>query len=317
MGVVGVLGKNGTMSLPGSPSAALRGAVDLSTLGRSTPAPATSSSAAAGILLEVTDTTFEEAFLATKDVPALFVLWDGQAVQTRAAVDAAVEAAAGFPGRLRVCSVDVRQAPRMAQAFQVQQVPMTLAIIAGQPVPLFAGAQPAAQLRPVVEQVLQLAAQHGVTGRFEVGQEQPDPEGSADLPVAHAQAYQAIEDGDYAAAVAAYQQALKDDPADTEAKAGLAQVTLLQRVEGVDAAAARAAAAANPVDVAANTLVADLDLVGGHVEDAFARLVDLVRMTAEDERNAARAHLLELFEVVGASDERVAKARRALMSALF
>ena len=98
---------------------------------------------------------------------------------------------------------------------------------------------------------------------------------------------------------------------------GLAQVKLMQRTADADLAAARAAAAADPTDVPAQTLVADLDLLGGHVEDAFSRLVETVRNTSGDERNAAREHLLELFQVIGAGDERVVRARRALTSALF
>ena len=308
-----------SMSLPGSSSGALRGAVDLSSLGRPAPAPtgARSPGGGGGVLVELTDATFEEAFLSTQDVPALFVLWDGEAPQTRAALDAAVEVATSYDGRLRVCGVDVRTAPRMAQAFQVQQVPMTMAIIAGQPVPLFAGVQPAAQLRPICDQVLQLAAQNGVTGRFDLQPDGTEDAAGEQLPSVHAAAFEAIEAGDYAAAVTAYEQALKDNPADAEAKAGLAQVKLLQRVDGVDLTAARADAAQRPQDVAAQTLVADLDVSGGHVEDAFARLIDLIRATHDEEREEVRRHLLDLFEVVGAADARVVKARRALMSALF
>lgn len=305
------------MSLPGS-SPSLRGAVDLSSLGRPAPTPGPGG-AASGIVLDVTDANLEEAILLTRDVPALFVLWDGQAAQTKQAVDNAVAAAQGVAGRLRVCSIDIRKAPGTAQAFQVQQVPVTLAIIAAQPVPLFPGVQPVAQLDAVVAQVLQLAEQNGVTGRFEAGGVDTDgPAGAAaELPLAHATAYDAIERGDYAAAVTAYEQALRDNPADADAKAGLAQVQLLQRVATADVAAVRAAAAADPRDLDAQLLVADLDLSGGHVEDAFARLVDLIRVTADDDRNRVRTHLLELFEVVGPTDDRVAKARRALMSALF
>lgn len=309
------------MSLPGSPSPALRGAVDLSSLGRP-PAPGASpSGASSGVVLDVTDANLEAAILDTRDVPALFVLWDGQSPQTQAAVDNAVTAAQRVAGRLRVCSIDIRKAPGTAQAFQVQQVPVTLAIIGAQPVPLFAGVQPAAQLDAVVDQVLQLAAQHGVTGQFDLSAGPSDGDGDAeaipDLPAAHAAAYEAIESGDYAAAIAAYEQALKDNPADADAKVGLAQVQLLRRVAAADAVAARAAAVERPADIDAQLLVADLDLSGGHVEDAFSRLVDLVRASADEDRERVRTHLLDLFEVVGATDERVVKARRALMSALF
>jgi putative thioredoxin len=110
---------------------------------------------------------------------------------------------------------------------------------------------------------------------------------------------------------------LKENPADADAELGLAQVGLLQRTHDADLQTARAAAADHPTDVAAQTLVADLDLLGGHVEDAFLRLIDLVKATSGEDRERARAHLLELFSVVGSQDERVRKARTALMSALF
>ncbi len=79
----------------------------------------------------------------------------------------------------------------------------------------------------------------------------------------------------------------------------------------------RKAAAENPGDAQAQIAAADLDLVGGHVEDAFGRLIDTVRRTAGDDRDAVRLRLLELFELVGADDPRVAAARRALARALF
>ncbi len=303
------------MSLPGSSSGALRGAVDLSSLGHPASPAAAGGPVPSGLVVDVTDETFEEAFLTTREVPALIVIWDGSAPASRQAVDNAAEAARAYEGRIRVMSLDIRSAPAIAQAFGVQQVPVTLAGIAAQPVPLFGGVQPADQLRPVIDQVLQLAAQNGVTGSVPLG-EAPAPV-EAELPALHAKAYEAIEAGDLDGAVQAYTQALKDNPADADASAGLAQVTLLQRTQGVDPQVARAAAAEAPGDVPAQLLVADLDVLGGHVDDAFARLVDLVRATAEDEREAVRARLLELFEVVGMNDPRVAKARRALMSALF
>ena len=107
------------------------------------------------------------------------------------------------------------------------------------------------------------------------------------------------------------------NPVDAEAAAGLAMATLLQRTQGVDLNAARAAAAASPDDVAAQIMVADLDMLGGHVEDAFNRLVDLVRRTDGDDRNKVRDHLVALFAAVGNNDPRVLKGRQALASALF
>jgi putative thioredoxin len=227
--------------------------------------------------------------------------------------------ARSYEGRFQVVSVDVDANPGLLQAFQVQSVPVTLGLIQGQPVPLFAGVQSDEHVRAYVDELLKLAVQHGVTGRVDTGapQEGVLEEEEQPLPPLHQQAFEAIERDDLDGAVAAYQQALKENPADAEASLGLAQVKLMQRTADADLAAARAAAAADPTDVPAQTLVADLDLLGGHVEDAFSRLVETVRNTSGDDRNAAREHLLELFQVIGAGDERVVRARRALTSALF
>jgi putative thioredoxin len=295
-------------------AAALRGAVDLSTL--SSPNPATGPADAKGLVIEGTDGGFQTIVTGTQTVPAVVVMWSQRLPASADFVEVLASVAASYEGRFQLVSVDVDANPGLLQAFQVQSVPVTLGLVAGQPVPLFAGAQTAEQVRVYLDELLKLAAEHGVTGRVEVGateEAQVEPE----LPPLHQEAFDAIERDDLDAAVAAYTQALAQNPADDEAAVGLAQVKLMQRTAGVDQKAARAAAAAAPTDIAAQMLVADLDVQGGHVEDAFVRLVDLVRETAGDERDTVREHLVELFAVVGAHDERVQKARRALMSALF
>jgi putative thioredoxin len=133
----------------------------------------------------------------------------------------------------------------------------------------------------------------------------------------YAAAQDALGEGDIDLAVAEYQKLVDANPADTEAAAGLAMAQVLQRTQGADLNAARAAAAAAPDDVDAQTLVADLDLLGGHVEDAFNRLVGLVARTSDADRTRARDHLLALFAAVGNDDERVLAGRRNLASALF
>jgi putative thioredoxin len=130
-------------------------------------------------------------------------------------------------------------------------------------------------------------------------------------------AVQALDAGDFGGAVQAYKNVLSDDPGNSEAKLGLAQAELLHRVSALDPQQVRAEAAEKPGDVPAQIAAADLDLVGGHVEDAFSRLIDTVRRTVGDDRDAVRLRLLELFEVVGADDPRVTAARRALARALF
>jgi len=310
-------------------AAALRGAVDLSSLKRPAPpaggAPGAApprASAAPGVVVEGTDATIGELVGPTVAHPVVMVLWSARLQESVAFVDTFAAVAARYAGRFQLVTVDVDANPAILQAFQVQAVPVSFAFVSGQPVPLFEGVQPEAQITGVIDQVLALAAQHGVTGS--VPSEGTAPEGAegadaeeAPLPPLHQQAFDAIETGDLDAAAAAYREALAQSPADTDAKLGLAQVGLLQRTAGVDLQAARAAAAADPTDVAAQILVADLDLLGGHVEDAFVRLIDTVRVTTDADRTAARVHLVELFEVVGVSDERVVRARKSLMSALF
>jgi putative thioredoxin len=329
----------GTMTQQPFPPSALRGAVDLSALKRPA-APARGAGPAAGgdaagvegngagatsaLLVTGTDATFQDFVNASLRYPVVVVLWSSRLPDSGDFVKVMGGLAATNQGRFQVVSVDVDENPGLLRALQVQQVPMTIALLQGRPLPLFVGPLLPQEVQPVIDELLQVAVQNGVTGRVtadadetavdaDAEEEAPEPE----LPPYIAAAYDAIEAGDLAAAATAYEQALAQNPADAEAKAGLAQVGLMRRTEGVDLAAARAAAAANPTDVAAQILVADLDVLGGHVEDAFARLVDTVRATSGDDRNQARQHLLELFEVVGSGDDRVAAGRRALMSALF
>lgn len=295
-------------------AAALRGAVDLSAL--SQPTPAAGATGGDGLVIQGTDGGFQAIVNGTQNVPAVVVLWSQRLPASADFVDVLASVAVSYEGRFQLVSIDVDANPGLLQAFQVQSVPMTLGLVAGQPVPLFVGVQSAEQVRPFFDELLKLAAEHNVTGRVVL-----TPASEADvepeLSPLHQAAFDAIERDDLDAAAVAYTEALAQNPADGEAIAGLANVKLMQRTAGVDAQAARSAAAQAPTDIAAQMLVADLDVLGGHVEDAFVRLVDTVRATEGDERNTVRQHLIDLFAVVGAHDERVQKARRALMSALF
>lgn len=216
--------------------------------------------------------------------------------------------------------VDVDAEPGLAEAFQLQAVPAMLALMAGRPVPLFQGTPDDQQLTDVFAQVAEVARQAGMEVRD--SGEAPAPTATAEpeekpLPPLHQEAFDAIERGDYDAAVAAYDQALKENPKDTEARAGRAQVSLIARSGAADAAAVRQAAADAPDDVDAQLAVADLDVLGGMVDDAFDRLIAAVRATTGPERERVRARLIELFDVVGPTDPRVNVARQKLASALY
>jgi len=309
--------------------AALRGAVDLSSL-RNRPAsapgsaPADGDSPAAGglsvpsLVMDVTDETFAQVLELSRTVPVVVDLWAewcGPCKQLSPVLERVVTE---LGGRLVLAKVDVDANPQLSQAFRAQSIPMVVALVAGQPVPLFTGAVPEQQVRDVFAQLLQLAAQNGVTGTVSVdGQEPAEAPAEPPLPPLHAEAFEAIEAGDYPRAIAAYEKALAENPRDAEARAGLGQVRLLDRVKNADLQAVRAAAAASPTDVDAQLAVADLDLAGGHVEDAFGRLLDLFAQLPSDERAPVRERLLELFALVGDADPRVVAARGRLASLLF
>ncbi len=307
--------------------ASLRGAIDLSGLAkkpaRPTAGPPSTGAPAAPaddqLFREVDDVTFGDAVQQSMEVPVIFALYSGARPASRDHIDTLAAVVRSYAGRLVLAAADIDVAMQIRQALQVQQVPMVLALVKGQPLPLYAGEQPEDAVRDVFDKVLEAAAANGITGRVAIGEafepvEQPD---EPEMSPLHEQAYAAIESGEYAVAIAAYEQAIAADPSDEDAVLGLGQVRLLERTDGVDLHQARADAAAHPTDVGKQTVVADLDVLGGHVEDAFVRLIDLVRATSADERNAARQHLLGLFEVVGPVDPRVKKARTALMSALY
>lgn len=197
--------------------------------------------------------------------------------------------------------VDVQESPRIAQMFRVQGIPMVYAVVGGQPVDAFSGVVPEAQLRQWIQAVLK-------AGGVAVAEPEDPRLDEAD---------DALMSGDLDAAEQAYRKILADAPADAAATAGLAQVGVARRVAGADPAAALAAAESAPDDVAAQLLAADIEVLSGLAEQAYARLVGLVRRTAGEDRETVRQHLVSLFSIAGPDDPAVASARRALASALF
>ncbi|MET9610093.1 tetratricopeptide repeat protein [Streptomyces sp. NPDC006512] len=227
-------------------------------------------------------------------------------------------------GRLVLAKVDVDANQMLMQQFGIQGIPAVFAVVAGQVLPLFQGVAPEQQIRETLAQLVQVAEERfGLIGlQVDPGAEGAPSAAEAPVPAGPYDALLeaavvALDAGDLGGAVQAYKNVLADDPANTEAKLGLAQAELLSRVQHMNPQTVRAAAAENPKDPAAQMDAADLDLAGGHVADAFARLVDTVRVTFGDDRDAVRVRLLELFEVIGADDPRVSAARTALARVLF
>ncbi|WP_336645423.1 tetratricopeptide repeat protein [Microbacterium sp. USHLN186] len=305
-------------------AAALRGAVDLSSL-RNRPAqpPAAAPAPAEGggdVVVDVTDQTFGDIVELSRSVPVVVDLWAEWCGPCKQLSPIIEKVTREQNGRVVLAKVDVDANPQIAQAFRAQSIPMVVALLGGQPVPMFTGAVPEEQVREVFARLLEVAAQNGVNGSVPVGDadaatgEEPE---EAPLPPLHAEAFEAIEAGDYARAISAYERALAENPRDEDAKAGLGQVRLLHRVQGLDLQQVRAAAAAAPQDLDVQFQVADLDIAGGHVDDAFGRLLDLFAAADAPDRARIRTRLVELFDLIGAGDGRVAAARTRLTSLLF
>ena len=316
----------------------LRGAVDLSSLvnrpapgapagpGAAGTAGASAPGGASGAAVEVpslvldgSDANFSAILDLSSTVPVIVVLWSPRSPASEQLTVSVGSLVGAYGGRLLLVRVDVDQNPQLAAAFQAQAVPTTAAIVGGRPVPLFTGTVDEVEMRDVFDQVLQLAAQSGVAGTAAVAGGATPAEEPADppLPPLHAEAYDAIERGDYEAAAQAYRTAIAQDPRDSMAVVGLAQVSLLARLQGKTAGEIRDAAGLNPTDVQAQLDVADLDLSGGHIDDAFDRLLALFPTCDQDGKNLIRTRLVEYFEVVGATDPRVVAARRRLTALLY
>lgn len=301
------------------------GAIDLSALKQPRRSgPPTGGDAGAGgssYVVQVEEQNFQALLEASMTAPVVLVVYSTSRMP--ASVQLADDLATvidELDGQLALGRVDADAQPGIVQAMQVQTIPFAAMVLQGRLAPLLQDAPPLSELRTMMGQLVQQLTQQGMTGRhqpFAGATEEVEAEDQPDGDPRYAPAEDALMAGDLDRAVEEYDKLLAANPEDHEASVGRARVQLMQRTSGVDLDAARSAAAADPDDVDKQVMVADLDLLGGHVDDAFRRLLDLVRRTAGEERDRARVHLIELFAVVGNEDSRVLKARQDLASALF
>ncbi|AOP54395.1 tetratricopeptide repeat protein [Brevibacterium aurantiacum] len=264
------------------------------------------------LAFDVDEASFNDVVAISDRVPVVIDLqaeWSEQGKQLSPIVERIVES---FGGRLVLARVDVDANPRLQQAFGVESIPNVIAIVKGQPVPLFQSALPEAQVKAYFDELLKLAGENGVTGHAVVAGAEQEPAGPA-----HPEAEEALNRGDFDTAESLFKSALAASPADEEAKFGLARAGLGRRLIDADPQQLIATADANPKDPEAAKAAADAEIVGGNPSSAFNRLISLIRVSAGDEKEALRLRVLELFEVLGADDPAVTKARTALMRALF
>ena len=277
---------------------------------------------ASAFVFDVTEETFNtdvaERSRTTPVIVDLWADWCGPCKQLSPVLEKLANEAAGA---WVLAKIDVDANPRLAQAFQAQSIPMVVAIVGGQMVDAFLGAMPESQVRQWLTQVLAVADQIGAgapgAGGVPGADGADDLSAVDDLPPAYAEAQAAMESGDMDTATSVIEKALAETPGDPLLKSWLAQANLIKRVGGYDQAAARRDAAASPSDVDAQLRVADIELASGRTEEAFDRLLGVIRRTSGDERNKARVQLLSLFDIFPPDDERLKKARTQLTLLLF
>ena len=311
------------------------GAVDLSTLaprkdaaaggasGSGTGAGETAASGSAAgsvvsapLVVDVDAASLRDVAELSTRVPVVVVLHTSRSQASTELAGQLETLAREYAGRFELARVDVDAAAEVAQALQAAAVPTVIALIAGQPVPLFQGSVPVDQLRQLLDQVLELAARNGVSGRLasEVESEPDEPEEETEV---ERQAREAMERGDYAAAEEVYDHAIAQSPADADLKAARNQIRMLGRMDGEDPRALLAVADAPDASVEEQVAGADAALALGDVNAALGRGLEAVRSHAGEERETARMRLLELFDVIGSSTPEVARARRQLAALLF
>lgn len=264
------------------------------------------------LVLDVDEAVFNDVVALSERVPVVIDLGSPaseESIQLSRALESLVS---GYGGRLVLARVDVDANPRLQQAFGVQAAPTVVAVIKGQPVPLFQGTLPEPQIAAYLDELLKLAAENGVNGHAVVDGVEPEPAGPK-----HPEAEAALAEGDFDTAESLFKAALAESPADEEAKFGLARAGLGRRLIDADPAELIAAADADPKDVEAAMAAADAQVVTGDPAGAFTRLISLIRTSAGEQKEALRLRVLDLFEIVGPDDPAVAKARTSLMRALF
>jgi putative thioredoxin len=259
--------------------------------------------------IAVTQENLVSEFVAkSKEQVVVLLAWSARSTQSKEILETLGKLEKADDGSWLLGTVDVDSQPQVAQALQIKSVPVAIAIIAEQLLPLFESVPPADQVRLVINKLLELASQKGVGAA---------PVGVTEIPMeAEEEAvYAAMEKGDYKAAKLSYEAWLKRKPNEQVAVVGLAQVNLMLRIEGLDPVLTLKNAKDN--DLTSQLMCADIQVASGDYEAAFDRLLQVIKSMAGEDRDKAKNHLISLFNLVDPADPRLIKARAALASALF
>jgi putative thioredoxin len=244
----------------------------------------------------------------SKEKVVVLLAWSTRSTQSKEILEILGKLEAADKAAWLLGTVDVDSEPQVAQALQIKSVPVAIAIVAEQLLPLFESVPPADQVRLVINKLLELASQKGVGSA---------PEGPTEIPMEAEEeaAYAAMEKGDYKAAKLSYEAWLKRKPNEQVAIVGLAQVNLMIRIDGLDPVLTLQNAKAD--DLTSQLMCADIQIASGDLSGAFDRLLAVIKSNTGDQRDKAKAHLIALFNLVDPTDARLVKARGELASVLF
>ena len=311
----------------------MAGAVDLEALKhqvKAEPGQAGGAPAACCNVTATTENTFQAMVQTSATFPILLLLWVPTDDRLFSMARALGDAVNGLNGQIQLSRIDIATNPSIAQALQVQGAPALFALISGRPMPLLQGLPGDDELKQltdeVIPKIIQAAAQSGVNGTAPYSGD-PDSDAAAStgatgadteqVPPEHAEAHRLAEEGDYAGAAAEYARVMESDPSDALAAREHAKALLLARSGSADVREVRAAAASAPDDVEAQLAVADIDMIGGQIQDAFDRLLDFLAAGHKGDLEAVRQRLLEYFTIPEPTDPRLARARRRLATLMY
>ncbi|MFT9392385.1 co-chaperone YbbN [Bifidobacterium sp.] len=314
------------------PGVSLAGAVDLEALAhqvKAKPGEQGGAPFAGGYVIDVTTSSFQAVMQTSGTFPILMLLWVPSDSRLFPMVKTLSDAVNGQGGKVQLARVDISTQTQIAQAFRVQEAPALFALVGGRPMPIMQGMPSDEELGQVTEelipQVIQLAQQSGITGTAPYQGDDEDAanqnsEGSDSeehaIPPEHEHAYALAQQGDYSGAAEEYGKVLQSDPSDKVAQRERAKSLLLARSGNADVNDVRRTAADTPDDLAAQLAVADIDMIGGQIQDAFERLLDFLQAHRADSQEI-RERLLEYFAIPDPSDPRLAHARRRLATLIY
>jgi putative thioredoxin len=244
----------------------------------------------------------------SKEKVVVLLAWSSRSAQSKEILELLGKLMAADKDAWILGTVDVDSQPQVAQALQIKSVPVAIAIVAEQLLPLFESVPPADQVRLVINKLLELAAQKGVGST-------PDGPTEIAMEAEEEAAYAAMEKGDFKAAKISYEAWLKRKPNEKVAIVGLAQVNLMLRIDGLDPVLTLKNAKDD--DLTSQLMCADIQVASGDLSGAFDRLLKVIKLKKDGEADKAKAHLIALFNLVDPTDPRLVKARSELASVLF